>query len=129
MLREQALETMPMLGGVATTALSAAEGWIDYVARIAADSHESDNWLRRAVLIDAVVTGETSRAVEAIYAEGGPILVERARRELIGRLEVVYEHVATLLADLLRDRHGEPDESGLRAAVGEVTATLAPINA
>jgi energy-coupling factor transporter ATP-binding protein EcfA2 len=129
MLRDQAIETMPVLNGVATTARSAAEGWIDYVARIAADSHESDTWLCRAALIDAVITGGTTWAVETMFPESGQVLVERARRELMGRLEVVYEHVAGTLADLLRDRHGVPDESALRASVGEVTATLAPINA
>jgi hypothetical protein len=70
-----------------------------------------------------------SPAVAAMFGESGPILVERARRELVGRLEVVYQHAATLLADILRGRYGEPDETELRASLAGVTATLAPIDA
>jgi hypothetical protein len=85
--------------------------------------------LGEAVLIDAVISGETGLAVEATFGDGGPVLVDRARRELVGRLEVVYQQVARFLADTLRDRYGEPHELELRASVGAVTATLAPINA
>jgi energy-coupling factor transporter ATP-binding protein EcfA2 len=128
-LREWGIDAKPVIDAVVVAARAAAEGWVDYVGRIAVDFEESEAWLGEAVLIDAVISGETGLAVEATFGDGGPVLVDRARRELVGRLEVVYQQVARFLADTLRDRYGEPHELELRASVGAVTATLAPINA
>jgi hypothetical protein len=57
------------------------------------------------------------------------VLIERARRELVGRLEVIYELTASLVVEELRGRLGDFDESELRPALGAVMATLAPVHA
>jgi energy-coupling factor transporter ATP-binding protein EcfA2 len=128
-LDDHGIDPMPVINGVSAGARSAAEGWVDYVTRIAVDFDEGDARLGSRVLIDSAIAEEMSPAVAAMFGESGPILVERARRELVGRLEVVYQHAATLLADILRGRYGEPDETELRASLAGVTATLAPIDA
>jgi len=128
-LRDRGIDAKPVIDAVEVAARTAAEGWVDYVCRIAVDFEESEARLGEAVLMDAVISGETGLAVEAMFGDSGPVLVDRARRELVGRLEVVYQQVARLLADMLRARYGEPHELELRASVGAVTATLAPINA
>jgi hypothetical protein len=128
-LRGWEIASIPVIDGMKVVARSAVEAWVDYVSRIAADFDASEPWLGQAVLIDAAIGAESDLAVEAIFSESGSVLVERARRELEGRLDVVYRHVARLLADAVRERHGEPDELELRASVGAVTASLAPINA
>jgi energy-coupling factor transporter ATP-binding protein EcfA2 len=128
-LDDHGIDPMPVINGVSAGARSAVEGWVDYVTRIAVDFDEGDARLGSRVLIDSAIAEEMSPAVAAMFGESGPILVERARRELVGRLEVVYQHAATLLADILRGRYGEPDETELRASLAGVTATLAPIDA
>ena len=128
-LRDRGIDHVPVVGAVEVAARSAVEGWVDYVARIAVDFDESESSLGEIVLLGAAVEGETGLAVEAVFGESGPVLVDRARRELVGRLEVLYAHVATLLAEMLRNRYGEPDELQLRASIGAVTATLAPVDA
>lgn len=128
-LDDRGIDPMPVVDGVSAAARSAAEAWVDYVARIALDFDEAAAWLGTRVLIHSAISGEVGPAVAAMFGERGSILVDRARRELLGRLEAVYQHAATLLADILRDRHGEPDETELRASLAAVTATLAPIDA
>ncbi|HEX6299526.1 MAG TPA: dynamin family protein [Acidimicrobiia bacterium] len=128
-LDDRGIDPVPVVDGVSAATRSAAGGWVDYVARIALDFDEDEAWLGARVLINSAIVGDIGPAVAAMFGERGPILVERARRELLGRLEVVYQHAATLLADTLRDRHGEPDETELRASLAAVTATLAPIDA
>lgn len=128
-LEDHGIDPMPVINGVSAAARSAAEGWVDYVTRIAVDFDEGDARLGSQILIDSAIAEEMSPAVAAMFGESGPILVDRARRELVGRLEVVYQHAATLLADILRGRYGEPDETELRASLAGVTATLAPIDA
>jgi hypothetical protein len=128
-LRAREIEPTPVIDGVMAAAHTAARGWVEYVARIAVDLDERDVWLREAVLIDAAVRDELTQAARAMFGEDAPVVVDRARRELVGRLEVVYRLTARLVADLLRESCGEPDEADLRASVGAVTATLAPTHA
>jgi len=128
-LEGHGIDPKPVVDGVSAAARSAAEGWVDYVTRIALDFDENHARLGARVLIDSAIVEEMSPAVAAMFGENGAILVDRARRELVGRLEVVYQHAATLLADILRGRYGEPDETELRASLAGVTATLAPIDA
>jgi energy-coupling factor transporter ATP-binding protein EcfA2 len=128
-LRAREIEPNAVIDGVMAAANTAARGWVEYVARIAVDLDERDVWLREAVLIDAAVRDELTQAARAMFGEDAPVVVDRARRELAGRLEVVYRLTARLVADLLRESCGEPDEADLRASVGAVTATLAPTHA
>jgi energy-coupling factor transporter ATP-binding protein EcfA2 len=128
-LRAREIEPTAVIDGVMAAAHTAARGWVEYVARIAVDLDGRDVWLREAVLIDAAVNDELTQAARAMFGADAPVVVDRARRELVGRLEVVYRLTARLVADLLRESCGEPDEADLRASVGAVTATLAPTHA
>lgn len=128
-LRAREIEPTAVIDGVMAAARTAAQGWVEYVARIAVDLDERDVWLNEAVLLDAAVKNEPTQAARAMFGEDVPVVVDRARRELVGRLEVVYRLTARLVADILRESCGEPDEADLRASVGAVTATLAPTHA
>jgi energy-coupling factor transporter ATP-binding protein EcfA2 len=128
-LGERGIESALVTEGVTPAIRSAIGGWVDYVARIAHDADETDARLGTAVLIHAATSAEPIPAVAAMFGESSQVLVNRARRELLGRLEVIYRLVATVAADNLRDRYCVLDETDLRASVGAVTATLAPVHA
>ncbi|HEX6220729.1 MAG TPA: GTPase [Acidimicrobiia bacterium] len=107
----------------------AMEGWIDYVSRIARDEGGRRPGLAEVVLVVSATDSEKSGVAHAFFGERAHDVVGRARRELIGRLEVVYEQVGALVTELIETRDGEPDLSGLRAALGAVTSALAPVDA
>jgi hypothetical protein len=128
-LEERGVEHALLVEGVTPAIRSAIGGWVDYVVRIALDVDEADARLAAAVLIHAATSAKPVPAIEAMFDQSGQVLVDRARRELVGRLEVVYQLVATVAADILRGRHCDLDDMDLRASVGAVTATLAPVHA
>lgn len=115
-------ETAPVI-------LSAAEGWIRYVRRMREEIDASESWLAEVVLIDAATDKDPSKAAGALFGDYAPVLVERARRELSGRLAVVYDHAGFLVVELARQRQGTVDDSDLRAAIGAVNTTFAPVDA
>jgi hypothetical protein len=90
---------------------------------------ETDRWLGESALIAAATDDEESAAAMALWREHAPVLVDRARRELTGRLEVVYQHAGSVLVDLVCDGRGGLDDTDLRSALGAVTATLALVDA
>jgi energy-coupling factor transporter ATP-binding protein EcfA2 len=126
---ERGIEPPLVIEGVTPAIRSAIGGWVDYVVRIALDAEEADARLGAAVLIHAATSVKPVPAIAAMFDEYGQVLVDRARRELLGRLEVVYRLVATVAADILRGRYCDLDDTDLRASVGAVTATLAPVHA
>lgn len=128
-LRRTGVDAPYVVDGVLASTRSAAEGWIDFVARIAADFDERNRRLGEAVLLEAATVGSHLPAVDRLFGEEGPTLVDRARRELAGRLEVVYEHAGGLVAEGLRRRYGDVDDSELRQLLGAATAVLAPVHA
>lgn len=107
----------------------AMEGWIDFVRRIAGDEGGRRTGLAEAVLVTSA-TGEPRTDLARLVFEGhAEDVVGRARRELIGRLEVVYEQVGALMTDLAQTSTGDLDVSRLRGALGAVTSKLAPVDA
>jgi energy-coupling factor transporter ATP-binding protein EcfA2 len=128
-LRQRGLDAIHVIDGVLVSARSAAEGWIEYVGRIAADFDDRNTWLCQAALIDAAAEDGVTLAVEVLTGEQGPVLVERGRRELVRRVEVIYEHAGTLVADGLRRRYGDIGEPELRVVLGAATALRAPVDA
>lgn len=129
-LQARGVDSPHVLQGVQAATRSAAEGWIDFVARIAADFDETNLWLCEAVLLEAAAGKDpASPTVALLFGDPGAALVDRARRELIGRVEVVYEHTGSLVADGLRRRFGDIDDSELRAALEAAADVLAPVHA
>lgn len=108
---------------------SAAEGWVRYVARIGEEIGATEPWLTQLALMDAATDGEQSNAAEALFGDYAPVLIDRARRELSGRLEVVYGHVGSHLLERARHERGALDISDVRSALGAVNSTLAPVDA
>lgn len=108
---------------------SAAEGWVRYVARIGEEIDATEPWLTEMALMAAATDGEESGAAEALFGDYAPVLIDRARRELTGRLEVVYEHVGSHLLERARHDMGSLDVSDVRSALGAVNSTLAPVDA
>jgi len=128
-LRERNIDPGPVIAGTTAAVTSAAEGWIDFVTRIATEFSETDPWLAEAVLIHAATADSPPRSVLVLFGEDGPVLVERARRELVGRLEVVFELAGSLVVEGLRGRVGDLDDEELRAALAAVTSSLPPVYA
>jgi energy-coupling factor transporter ATP-binding protein EcfA2 len=129
LLAEREIHPEPILSGVANAAKSGARAWVTYVARIAEDHQGPGSGLATVVLAEAATSSETGPAADILFATEADVLIERARRELVGRLEVIYELTASLVVEELRGRLGDFDESELRPALGAVMATLAPVHA
>lgn len=129
MLRSRDIDPEPILSGVGRAATTAAHAWVAYVARIAEDQLGTESGLATAVLIEAATSAEDVPAVGLLFRDGSEAIVDRARRELVGRLEVLYELTGSLVVEDIRERLGDFDESELRPALGAVTSTLAPVHA
>lgn len=109
---------------------SAIRGWAEFVRRMTEDRDPRERRLDTAVLLDAALGDERStRATDVMYGDQAPVLVERARRELASRLEVIYEQAALQVADSIRPGQDVLSDSQLRAALGAVTSALAPVHA
>jgi len=128
-LRERNIDPGPVISGTNAAARSAAEGWIDFVTRIATEFAGAEPWLGEAVLIHAATADDLPRSVDILFGEDGPVVVERARRELVGRLEVVFELAGRLVVEGLRGRFGNLDDEELRSALAAVTSSLPPVYA
>jgi energy-coupling factor transporter ATP-binding protein EcfA2 len=108
---------------------SAAEGWVRFVARIGEETGAAEPWLTEIALIDSATDEVENRMVNALFGAHATVLVDRARRELVRRLEVIYEHAGSRLIEMARREKGSLDVSGLRVALGAVSSTLAPVDA
>lgn len=128
-LRRHGVDHRRLLDGVRTVAATAARGWIEFVSRVAADHDERLVPLSGVVLLDAAVSVTSPDGAEELFGELGDELADRSRRALEGRLEVVYEQIAALVAEELRMLRGDVDSSELSDALGAATTTLAPIYA
>jgi energy-coupling factor transporter ATP-binding protein EcfA2 len=128
---ERTLDVTPgdMLARLGPVIRATAEGWVRYVARIAEEIDAPEPWLTEAALIHSATAAEETRAVDALLGELSSVLVERARRELLGRLDLIYEHGGNHVVESARASRGSLDVSGLRAALGAVGSTLAPVDA
>ena len=106
---------------------SAAQVWVSFVRRVAAEAADAGG-LAEAVLFSAACSGaETTPAATAVFGDAAATVVERARRELSGRLAVVYSQAAS---DMIEARGMDvncPD--GIHAVIGAVSVTLAPVDA
>ena len=127
-LRAGHVDRLDVLSGVSAAARSAAKGWVAFVLRIALDQDEFTAGLGAAVMLEAATGDHVSPTVTALYGDAGSALVERARRELVGRLEAVYQMAGTLLVDGIRHRLVDLDNTDLLASLGAVS-TLAPVHA
>lgn len=126
MLESRRIDTGPVIAGTVAASRAMAEGWTGYVARVAADFDATQVFLGQAVLLDAATAGETRPAVDLLFGSEGQVVTERARRELINRVEMVYETVGDLVVAGLREQHGDLDDEDLRTSLGAVTSALAP---
>lgn len=129
MLRSRQIDPEPILSGATNAVQAAGHAWVGYVTRIAEDHLGAQSGLATAVLVHATTSDSDIPALPVLFGEDAEVLVDRARRELTGRLEVLYELTATLVVEDVRQRLGEFDETELRDALGAVTSTLAPIHA
>jgi hypothetical protein len=108
---------------------SAVRGWVDSVRGIADEHGSPDTTMAIAALFDAATSERRCEAVGLLWGDQGEALAERARRELTDRLEIVYQQAGSRVVELLERERGSLDGTGLRAAVGAVTAAIAPVDA
>jgi energy-coupling factor transporter ATP-binding protein EcfA2 len=125
-LQERGLHPAGLIAGMVARARSSLEGWVGFVERIAVDHDPGDHWLAQSTLIEAATGSTESGAVLLLFGDEGDVLVDRARRELWGRVEFVYAGAVDLVIDAVRQRHGHFNDHELRAALGAVTSILAP---
>lgn len=111
---------------IVSMARSSLEGWVEFVTRIADDHDELHVVLGEAILLEAALTGEIPHAGRLLFGDDAPVLIERAGRELQGRLEVIYDQTADLVVEAMRRRFGALDVEELGDAVGAVNSTIAP---
>ena len=123
------VEPRYVLSVILPVARLAMEGWFDFVRRIATDVGGRRPGLGEAVLVTSATNESRSDLARLVFEDQVEDVVGRARRELVGRLEVVYEQVGALVTDLVEARGGELDLSQLRAALGTVTSKLALVDA
>jgi energy-coupling factor transporter ATP-binding protein EcfA2 len=102
-LHRHDIDARPVVPGILRAARSAGEGSVDFATRLIGESDVTEL--------------------------GSGILAERIRRDLMTRLEVVYELAASLVVENIRLRHGTLDVEELRACLGPVAAALAPVHA
>lgn len=107
-------------------ARSSLEGWVEFVTRIADDHDDRDVALGEGILLDAALSGEVPAAAQILFGDEAPVLIERAGRELQGRLEVIYDQTGDLAVEAMRRRYGALDVEELGDALGAVNATIAP---
>jgi len=110
-------------------ARSEVEGWLDYIRRIARSITQRQVWIGEALLVDSVTGGEPSPAAAVVFGDETREVVDRAHRELIGRIDVVYGSVVAQIVSQMRSRNGELDPGPLRVAAGAVIGTLASADA
>lgn len=118
-----------MLSSLARIVDTVGIGWILYARRMAEELDGPDLWLAEAVLIQAAARDEVTRAATLLFGEEAPTIVERARRELVGRLEVVYTQFADQMLEFLASSGGDLSVDDLRAALGAVNASFAAVHA
>lgn len=111
---------------VVSLARSSLEGWVEFVTRIADDQDERHLELGERILLEAALNGEVPPAAHILFGDEAPVLIERAGRELQGRLEVIYVQTGDLVVQAMRQRFGALDVEELGDAVGAVNATIAP---
>ncbi len=114
---------------IAPVSRLAIEGWVDFVRRIAHDETGGGGGLAERVLVAAATGSTDMTAARILFAEAADDVVGRARRELSGRIQVIYGQVAAHLTELAEIDRNRPDVTGLRAALASVTSTLAPVDA
>jgi hypothetical protein len=107
----------------------AVEGWIDFVRRMATERDEQGRGLAELVLLRASVVEGFEATADLVFGSDAPTFVDRARRELIGRLEVVYAQVSAHALDLIATGIGDPDLTGLRSTSDLVKFRLVSVDA
>ncbi|HEU4320143.1 MAG TPA: GTPase [Acidimicrobiia bacterium] len=106
---------------------STVQRWVGYVHRVA-DEASRVRGLAEAALFGAACSGhEVSPEVVAVFGDSSLAVVERARRELLGLLNVLYGQTASDLIASAGSEVGCPDD--IHAVIGAVSVSLAPVDA
>ena len=90
----------------------AIDGWLDIVHNEIDEIGRRDRNLAVVALISAALGSGHPRAAETLFGTDANVFTERARRELLDRLQVAYTQTAAHLCDLIRlvSGEGEADE-------------------
>ncbi|MCZ6456343.1 MAG: hypothetical protein O6650_03740, partial [Actinobacteria bacterium] len=88
------------------------DGWLDIVHNEIDGIDRRDRNLAVVALISAALGSGHPRAAETLFGTDANVFTERARRELLDRLQVAYTQTAAHLCDLIRlvSGEGEADE-------------------
>jgi len=113
----------------APVARLALEGWIDFVRRIAFEEAARSVGRAEAVLVATATRPTDTLAADILFGERADDIVSRARRELVGRLDVIYEQAAAQANELSRLESGVVVLSDLQAALASLRLHLALVDA
>lgn len=117
---------MSVLGPMSRSSL---EGWVAFVGRVASEHGGRDTRLAEKVLLEAAVFDDPTQVAGQVLGDLGPTLVQRVQKDLIARIEIVYEHFGALVTELIRSDLGQLDETEVRSALGGVLAVTALVDA
>ena len=92
----------------------AIDGWFDIVHREVDGIDRRDRNLAVMALISAALGSGHPRAAETLFGTDANVFTERARRELLDRLQVAYTQTAAHLCDSLRLVSGEREVDELQ---------------
>lgn len=113
---------------LATAVPSPVSEWLSFVRRIG-EPQPGRQWSAEAALVDSACSGRVTAEADVLFGADAGALVERARRELVGRLQVIGAGVAAGITDLAYPGLGEVDLEGLRSAHAALVSRLALVHA
>lgn len=117
---------MRHVGGLAS---AAADGWVEFVHRIARPIAPSSSWAVEAILIDAATSPAQSELALRAFGDETDELVERARRELMSRIEAAYDQVVELVCVPIGGSPAPGSLDRLRSITDGVAMVLADADA
>lgn len=126
---DRQIEAAKAMEGLLDVTESAVDGWAHFTQRMAEPLRRRDQWTAQLALMGASLGVDMTWVLEELFAEDAMELVDRARRELEGRAEVVFGHLAERIIELSGPHITVEDLIHLRGAMPRAAAGFANIDA
>jgi hypothetical protein len=94
-----------------------------------AEQFPGREWSAQSALVDSASSGVVTPEAQALFGDDAGTLVERARRDLVSRLQAIVAGLAQEITDSLYPDIGPGDVEELRSAHGAMVSRLAPVHA
>jgi hypothetical protein len=114
--------------GVGAELPAAVAGWLRFVRHMA-EQFPGREWSAQSALVDSASSGVVTPEAQALFGDDAGTLVERARRDLVSRLQAIVAGLAQEITDSLYPDIGPGGVEELRSAHGAMVSRLAPVHA